>query len=124
MKVKQAYKQTLIRCTMSASVDASVCILCHTLVLSPWTFYIYIYTNATTTQCKLQNMCSFVCVDISKCLVGRGKPPPVQVTVGSSRMDASHVWTLDNVLVGTRKTPPAQVADTVHSKCKLDLCAS
>ena len=30
-------------------------------------------TTATTTQCKLQNKCSFVCVHICKCLVGRGK---------------------------------------------------
>ena len=73
--------------------------------------YIYITTTATTTQCKLQNKCSSVCVHINKCLVGRGKTPPVQVAVGSSRMDASHVCTLDNALVGTRKTPPAQVAD-------------
>ena len=75
-------------------------------------------TTATTTQCKLQNKCSFVCVNISKCLVGRGKTPPVQVAVGSSRMDASHVCTLDNALVGTRKTPPAQVADNAHCKCQ------
>ena len=29
----------------------------------------------------------------------------------SSRMDASHVCTLDNALVSTRKTPQAQVAE-------------
>ena len=32
---------------------------------------IYImYTTTITTQCKLQNKCSFVCGHISKCLVG------------------------------------------------------
>ena len=37
-------------------------------------FYIFIYVIYTTTkQCKLKNKCSFVCVHISKCLVGRGK---------------------------------------------------
>ena len=54
---------------------------------------------------------------ISKCLVGRGKPPPVQVAVGSGSM-TSHVCTLANTLVGARKTPPMQVAGDVHSKCK------
>ena len=68
-----------------------------------------------SASCKT---CSFVCVNISKCLVGRGNTPPVQVAVGSSRMDASHVCTLDNALVGTRKTPPAQVADNAHCKCQ------
>ena len=41
------------------------------------------------------------------------KTPPVQVAV-SSMMDASHVCTLDNALVGTRKTPPVQDADNAH----------
>ena len=50
--------------------------------------YIYIHIYTTTTQCKLQNKCSFVCVHISKCLVGKGK------------------------------TPPAQVADNAHCKCQ------
>ena len=36
-------------------------------------------------------------------------------------MDVSHVCTLDNVLVGTRKTPPAQVADNAHCKCQWGL---
>ena len=35
----------------------------------------------------------------------------MQVAVGSSRMDASHVCTLDNALVGTRK----------HQQCKLQI---
>ena len=55
--------------------------------------------------------CKFVCVHISKCLVVRRKTPPVQVAVDSSRMDASHVCTIDNALVRTRKTLPAQVAE-------------
>ena len=75
-------------------------------------------TTTTTTQCKLQNKCSFVCVHISKYMVGRGKTPPVQVAVGSSRIDTGHVCTLDNALVGTRKAPPAQVADNAHCKCQ------
>ena len=41
--------------------------------------------------------------------------PSVQVAVGSSRMAASHVCTLDNALVGTRKTPTVQVADNAHA---------
>ena len=82
---------------------------------------LYYMINATTTQCKLPNQCSFVCVHISKCLFGRGKTPPVQVAVGSSRMETSHVCTLDNALIGTRKTLPAQVVETVQSKCKWDL---
>ena len=43
MKVKQAYKQTLIRCTMSASVDASVCIPCHVYLGAESMEFLYIY---------------------------------------------------------------------------------
>ena len=35
---------------------------------------------------------------------------------------ASHVCTLENALVGGRKTPPVEVAVDVHSKCKWGLC--
>ena len=83
------------------------------LRLRPW--YIYVYTTTTTTQYKLQNKCSFVCVHISKCLVVRGKTSPVQVAVVSSRMDASHVCTLDNALVGTR-------AQTLTRPCPCATC--
>ena len=63
----------------------------------------YVHTT-TSTQCKLKNTCSpvlYAC--ISKCLVGRGKPPPVQVAMGSGGMVASHVCTLINALDGTGK---------------------
>ena len=41
-----------------------------------------------------------------------------QVAVGGGSMVASHVCTLVNVLVVTRKTPPVQVAGGAHRKCK------
>ena len=41
----------------------------------------------------------------------------MQVAVGSSSMDASHVCTLVYALVGMRKTSPAQVAANAHCKC-------
>ena len=65
--------------------------------------YVCMFICITTTQCKLQHKCSFECVHISKCLVGRGKTLPVQVAVGSSRMDARHVCTLDDVLALFRR---------------------
>ena len=52
-------------------------------------------------------MCSCVCVTLVNAWLVKEKPPPVQLAVGSGSM-ASHVCTLVNVLVDTRKTPPVQ----------------
>ena len=59
----------------------------------------------------------YTCVHISKFLGGRENPPPVQVAVGGGSM-ASHVCTLVNALVGTRKMPPAKVKGDAQCKCK------
>ena len=68
----------------------------HTHTHQPHTTYrtLHKITTTFTTQCKLQNKCSFVCVHISKCPVGRGNIPPVQVAVGSNKMETSHTYTL------------------------------
>ena len=41
----------------------------------------------------------------------------MQVAKGNGSMVASHVCTVVNALVGTKYTPPAQVADGAHCKC-------
>ena len=45
----------------------------------------------------MQNKCSFVCMHISKCLVGKGKTPSMQVAVEAGCMVASHVCTQEYI---------------------------
>ena len=98
-------------------------ILC--IAIYNWVCILYNYDSVEAHSCMhlliqhesdeqycsfLLNGCSVYCLSDS-CLVGRGKTPPVQVVVGSSRMAASHVCTLDNALVGTTK-------DTTSASCR------
>ena len=54
-----------------------------------------------------------------------GRTPPVQVAGGHDSLVASHVCTLINVLVVTRKCiPTTPVAGDTHCKCKWGLCTN
>ena len=57
-----------------------------------------------SASCK---MCLCVCVTLVNLWLVEEKPPPVQLAVGSGSI-ASHLGTLVNALVDTRKTPSVQ----------------
>ena len=78
--------------------------------------------NTTYNHHHTVQVAKFACEYISKCLVGTEKTPPVQVGVGGGCMVAkgTNGCTLVNALIGTRKTPLAQVAEILgNSKSRM-----